>query len=52
MGAMTALEALYPDFNSTMQESFDNMMLGSSKAWQGLMSSSLNVWSLFKGAFR
>jgi fibronectin type 3 domain-containing protein len=50
MGAMTTLEALYPDFNSTMQASFDNMMLGSSKAWQGLMSSSLNVGGLFKGA--
>jgi fibronectin type 3 domain-containing protein len=50
MGAMTALEALYPYFNSTMQASFDNMMLGSSKAWQGLMSSSLNVGGYFKGA--
>jgi len=50
MAAMTSLEALYPYFNSTMQTSFDNMMLGSSKAWQGLMSSSLNVGGYFKGA--
>ena len=50
MGVMTTLEALYPYFNSTMQASFDNMMLGSSKAWQGLMSSSLNVGGSFKGA--
>ena len=50
MGAMTALEAIYPYFNSTMKASFDNMMLGSSKAGQGLMSSSLNVGGYFKGA--
>ena len=49
MGAMTSLEALYPYFNTTMQTSFDNMMLGSNKAWQGLMSSSLNVGGYFKG---
>ncbi len=50
MGVMTALEALYPYFNSTMQASFDNMMLGSTEAWQSLMSSSLNVGGYFKGA--
>jgi|GEM_PF-3374892 hypothetical protein len=50
MGAMTALQGLYPYFNSTMQTSFDSMMLGSSKAWQGLMSSKLNVGGYFKGA--
>ncbi len=50
MGVMTALEALYPDFNSTMQTSFDSMMLGSNKAWQGLMSSNLNIGGYFKGA--
>jgi len=49
MGVMTALQGLYPYFNSTMQSSFDSMMLGSSKAWQGLMSSKLNVGGYFKG---
>jgi hypothetical protein len=50
MGAMTALQGLYPYFNSTMKTSFDNMMLGTTAVWQGLMSSNLNVGGLFKGA--
>ncbi len=50
MGVMTALQALYPYFNSTMQNSFDNLLLSSSPAYKGLMSSSLNVGGYFKGA--
>jgi len=50
LGVMTALQGLYPYFNSTMQSSFDSIMLGSSKAWQGLMSCKLNVGGYFKGA--
>ena len=50
MGVITALQDLYPYFNSTMKTSFDNMMLGANKPWQGLLSSQLNVGGYFKGA--
>jgi hypothetical protein len=49
MGVMTALQELYPYFNSTMQNSFDNL-LTSGSAWKGLMSSNLNIGGFFKGA--
>lgn len=50
MGVMTALQYLYPYFNSTMQSSFDNLLLSASPGWKGLMSSNLNVGGFFKGA--
>jgi hypothetical protein len=51
MGAVTALQELYQNFTATMQTSLQSMLMGSSttSAWQGLMSSSLNVSGRFKG---
>ena len=51
MGAMTALQELYQNFTPTMQTSLQNMLEGSgtTPAWQGLWSSSLNVNGRFKG---
>jgi hypothetical protein len=51
MGAITALQELYPYFTPTMQTSLQNMLTGSgtTPAWQGLMTSSLNVNGRFKG---
>lgn len=49
MGAMTALQELLPYFTSSMRTSFDNLLMGSSKAWQGLVSSSLYSDGYFLG---
>ncbi len=51
MGAITALQELYQYFTPTMQTNLQNMLTGSgtTPAWQGLMSSSLNVNGRFKG---
>ena len=39
MGALTALQMLYPDFNQTMQANFRGML--ENGAWQGLINSTL-----------
>jgi hypothetical protein len=49
MGAMTALQELFPYFTPSMKTSFDNLLMGSAKAWQGLMSSNLNSEGHFIG---
>jgi hypothetical protein len=49
MGAMMALQELYPYFSPAMQSTFQNMLMGSSKAWQGLVSSDLYVNGKFAG---
>jgi hypothetical protein len=49
MGAMMTLQELYPYFTPTMQSTFQNMLMGSSKAWQGLVSSNLYVNGQFAG---
>jgi len=49
LGAIMALQELYPDFSATMQSTFQNMLMGSSKAWQGLISSNLYTNGKFAG---
>ena len=49
MGAMTALQELFPCLTSSMKTSFDNLLMGSTRAWQGLMSSNLNSGGQFIG---
>jgi hypothetical protein len=48
-GAIIALQSQYPYFSSTMKTNWQNMLSGSSPAWQGLMSSSLNQGGRFSG---
>jgi hypothetical protein len=48
-GAIIALQSLYPYFSSTMKTNWQSMLSGSSPAWQGLMSSSLNQGGRFSG---
>jgi hypothetical protein len=41
MGATIALQNFYSDFTSTAQSTFQDMLMGTNKAWQGLVSSNL-----------
>jgi hypothetical protein len=47
MAAAMALQQCYPSFTSTQQTNYQNMFMGTSTAWQGLISS--NVY--FNGQF-
>jgi hypothetical protein len=49
MGAVIALQSLFPDFTSAMKTAWADMLMGSSPAWQGLIESSLNQDGLFCG---
>jgi hypothetical protein len=49
MGATIALQTQYPYFTSTAKNSWQNMLMGSNPAWQGLMASSLNSGGHFSG---
>lgn len=51
MGAMTALQQLFPYFTSSMKTSFANLLMGQSKAWQGLIASKLNSGGYFMGVY-
>ena len=49
MGATIALQTQYPYFTSTAKTNWQNMLMGSNPAWQGLMASSLNSGGYFSG---
>jgi fibronectin type 3 domain-containing protein len=49
MGALIALQGLFPDFTPAMKSAWADMLMGSNPAWQGLMGSSLNVDGYFRG---
>ena len=49
MGALIALQALFPDFTPSMKSNWANMLMGSSQAWKGLIASSLNQNGYFRG---
>lgn len=49
MGATIALQSIFPDFTSSMKTNWANMLMGSTPAWQGLVSSSLNNDGFFSG---
>jgi hypothetical protein len=49
LGVATALQMLFPDFNSTMKTRWAEMLVGSSPAWEGLVSSDLNQGGYFRG---
>jgi hypothetical protein len=49
MGATIALQNQYPYFSSTMKSNWQNMLMGSQPAWQGLIASNLNSGGYFRG---
>jgi hypothetical protein len=49
MGATIALQNQYPYFSSTGKSNWQNMLMGTQSAWQGLMASSLNSGGYFSG---
>ena len=49
MGATIALQTQYQYFTQTAKNSWQNMLMGSSPAWKGLMASSLNSGGYFSG---
>jgi hypothetical protein len=49
MGATIALQTLFPDFTPTMKTNWANMLMGTSPAWKGLFTSSLNSGGFFSG---
>ncbi len=49
MGATIALQTQYPYFTTIMKSNWQNMLSGSSPAWQGLMNSALYSGGYFRG---
>ena len=49
MGALIALQGLFPDFTPAMKAAWAGMLMGSSPAWQGLNASDLNAGGYFRG---
>ena len=49
MGALIALQGLFPDFTSAMKLTWREMLMGSSPAWKGLIASGLNQDGYFRG---